>query len=287
MQHRAPTAPYFAALVAALTTAACGGGNGDEHSTPLAIAYGDGARIPDVVVEPTWVDGENKDSEGCAYPGDQHVHVTGVTVLAIDRYDETGKGAQGNFYVQDAYAQTLDDYDPAQAGKPFSFGVTVYAPSFSPPDLRLAEGDVVDMLGGFTEFPGPSSGPFPYCRTLPEMAGTMTFRFEGGGQVEPTVISLDDLRGYEAARRYLGMLVRVENVTIAGQPAESSGRYTATLNMGAGVPAADVVSVSNELFDLKNEGPELEGASFKSITGVVTYFYGFKIAPRSAADFEP
>jgi hypothetical protein len=34
-------------------------------------------------------------------------------------------------------------------------------------------------------------------------------------------------------------------------------------------------------------GPPMPaGATFKSITGVVTYFGGFHIAPRSAADFE-
>ena len=27
-------------------------------------------------------------------------------------------------------------------------------------------------------------------------------------------------------------------------------------------------------------------AMFKSVTGIITYFYGFKIAPRSADDFE-
>jgi hypothetical protein len=43
--------------------------------------------------------------------------------------------------------------------------------------------------------------------------------------------------------------------------------------------------ISNELFDLKNQGPVMEaGTVLKSLTGVVTYFYGFKVAPRSAAD---
>jgi len=281
--YRAPTALL---LVAALTTAACGGGNGDAHSTPLGTAYGDGSRIPDVVREPTWIDPEDEDSESCAYPDDQRVNVTGVTVVAIDRYDETGEGAQGNFYVQDSFAQTLDRYAPPEPGKPLSFGVTVFAPSFSPPDLRLAPGDVVDLLGGFMEFAGPSNGRFPECRTLPEMAGTMTFRFEGGEEVEPTPVTLDDLRGYESARRYLGMLVRLEDVKIAGNPAESGGRYTASINMGAGVPSNDVVKISNELYNLKGEGPQLSGMTFGAVTGVVTYFYGFKIAPRSPADFE-
>jgi hypothetical protein len=57
--------------------------------------------------------------------------------------------------------------------------------------------------------------------------------------------------------------------------------------MGGGFPGDDQVKLSNELFDLKNEGPPLAtGTEFAAVTGVLTYFYGFKIAPRSAADFE-
>ena len=40
------------------------------------------------------------------------------------------------------------------------------------------------------------------------------------------------------------------------------------------------------LYDLKNDGPTLEaGGTFSAVTGVLTYFYGFKIAPRSPDDF--
>jgi hypothetical protein len=275
----------FLLLAASAALAACGGGNGDAPTEPLASMYGDGARIPEVVAEPTWLDPNDPDSESCSYPADRQVYVTGVTVVAIDRFDETDEGAQGNFYIQDTFAQ--EQYEPVAGELPPSFGVTVYAPSFSPPDLRLAAGDVADLLGQITEFPGPSSFPFRFCRTLPELSGTMTFRFEGG-QAGVTTVTLDQLRGYEAARRYLGMLVRVEDVQIAGDPQlDSSNRYTAALNMGAGVPAEDVVKIANELYDLELDGPPLaDGVTFAAVTGVVTYFYGFKIVPRSPADFE-
>jgi hypothetical protein len=50
---------------------------------------------------------------------------------------------------------------------------------------------------------------------------------------------------------------------------------------------SDVPSISNELFDLKALGPPLaKDVTFKAVTGIITYFYGFKIAPRSADDFE-
>ncbi len=54
-----------------------------------------------------------------------------------------------------------------------------------------------------------------------------------------------------------------------------------------GLAPSDIPAVANELYDLKNEGPDLSTAKhFKSITGIVTYFYGFHLDPRSPADFE-
>lgn len=270
-------------LVAAPLVSACGGGNGDSPSAPLANAYGDGSRMPDVVGEATWLDPEDLESTSCSSPPERSVHVTGITVVAIDRYDETNEGAIGNFYVQDTYAQRqLDEQDEPL----HHLGMTVYAPSFSPPDLRLADGDVADVLGNFSEFLGPASGRFGYCRTLPEIGGTMSFRFEGG-HVDPILIDLEELKSYETARPYIGTLVRVEDVATAGEPYESGGRYTVSFNVGAGVPATDVPKISNELFDLKGLGPALpHGTQIRAVTGVLTYFYGFKIAPRSLADFE-
>jgi hypothetical protein len=52
------------------------------------------------------------------------------------------------------------------------------------------------------------------------------------------------------------------------------------------IPADAVPKLSNELYALQ----DLElaaGNTFKSITGVITYFYGFKLAPRSAEDLVP
>ena len=252
------------------------GGTGDEPSEPTSNKLGDGARLHEVLGPATWFDPANEDSEGCASPADRNTYVTGVTVAAIDRFDETGEGQLGNIYVQDTSLEPV----------PFS-GITVFAPSFSPPDLRLAEGDVADILGALTEFLGPSAGKFGECKTLPEISGTMSFRLENGTR-DPVVIDVEELKGYENARKWLGMLVRIENVrTSDAASGEIGDRYTAPLDVGPGVPASDVPSISNELFDLQTEGPPLTAPTeFKSITGVVTYFYGFKVAPRSPADFE-
>jgi hypothetical protein len=268
-------------IVAALTVVvlpACSGtadgGPGDPRATPEASLYGSCPRLPSLQADAPWFDENNTSSAGCAYPVDRQVCLSGVTIVAIDRYDETGDGAVGNYYAEETSLEPVP-----------SSGITVYAPSFNPPDLRLAEGDVTDMLGTFQEFPGPAGSRFEGCRTLPEIGGAMTLRFEGG-EVAPLAIKPLDLVDYESARTFIGMLVRLDNVAIAGDTTLSGGRFTAPLKVeGLDKPleADDVPRLSNELFDLENAGLT-NGSKLKSVTGVVTYFYGFKVAPRRASD---
>jgi hypothetical protein len=93
------------------------------------------------------------------------------------------------------------------------------------------------------------------------------------------------MKSYPALRPYIGMLVRIENVDLTVL-SENDGAIEVPINVGGGIGVSDQVKISNELYDIARSGPALpEGAHFSSITGVVTYFYAFKIAPRSAADF--
>ena len=269
----------LSSAIALMTTALAGcsgtGGTiGDPPSKPAADQNGSGARLSDLIGPAPWVDPLNKDSIDCAYPADKNIHVTGVAITAIDRFDETGTGAVGTFFVQD-----LVDSPP-----PYS-GVDVFSPSFSPPDLRLQVGDQADILGTLQEFPGPTTFIFPRCKTLPEIGGTMTFRSENKNPA-PVTIALEDLKSYDTARQWLGMLVRVENVTIAAK-ASSKGRFTADIDAGGGGLATDIPQIANELYDIEKEGPMMaQGTTFKSVTGIVTFFSQFQLAPRSAADFE-
>lgn len=272
MQHRLSPFHFLVALPLLATACDISSGNGDAPSKPAASVLGTGKRIADVFGEAEWYDDTNKDSYKCDSPADRPVFVTGVTVTAVDRFDEVADGALGNVYVQDTTAEPTE-YQ----------GMTVFAPAFTPPDLRVAPGDVLDLSGVFQEFVGPSGSPFNFCQTLPEIGGTGTFRFEGS-VIKPKKVKLADLTGYENARRYLGMLVTVSNVKIANDPDESNsnlitgGRYTASLGVGA-------PTLSNELYDVKN-GPVTiaKGSEFKSVTGIVTFFFSFHIAPRSPDD---
>lgn len=269
--------PFTLAMLVLGCSGTGDGGTGDPVSVPQPDKLGSGARLSELLGPATWFNENDKFSDNCAPPPDHLVQVSGTTIIALDKFDETGEGANGNLYVQD----TVQD-------PPAFSGVTVFAPSFSPPDLRLAPGDVTDIFGVLQEFLGPgSAGLFGYCKTLPEIGGTMTFRFEAG-PLTPKTIPIEDLKSYATARQWLGMLVRIELVRIATPPTNSSGRYNADIDVGGGIAQPDVPKISNELYDIEAEGPPLmQGATFSAMSGVLTYFYGFKIAPRSPDDFEP
>jgi hypothetical protein len=292
------TSVWIALAVAlAAPLAGCGpggsGGEGDPLAVPAADPYGTGQRLSELanrviidessgmprahVLGPaTWLDAADDMSASCNIPSNEKVRLTGLTLTSIDDYDETGTGATGNLYVQD----TLNDL-------PTYSGITVFSPGFSPPDLRLAPGDVVDIFGFAQEFIGPGLGSqFGFCRTLPEISGSMEFRFEGSG-ILPRVVPASDFADYDKARQWLGMLVTIENVEMLEDPFESSsGRYSVRIDTGdATLMSNDIPSISNELYDMKTLGPALQqGQVAASVTGIVTYFYAFHIAPRSAAD---
>ena len=269
------------AASAALALLGCSGhGNGgpsDPLADPLANEYGPpGDRVSQLVGPAPWYAPSNENSVNCGYPIERQVLVTGGILTAVDRFDETGDGSTGNIYIQDAFSTGI-----------FYSGLTVYNPGFSPPDMRVMPGDVVDVLGVLQEFPGPSAGYFARCVSLPEMGGSMSFRFEQG-EVAPTVIDVRDLTSYPTVRQWMGMLVTIENANLASDGANSSGRYSAQLNVGGGVQLRDVPTVTNELFDLEHAGFTMTaGTTFHSITGIVTYFYGTHVSPRSAADIVP
>ena len=270
---------WLCVLLACGLPAGCSipGGGGDPWSEPNADPYGTGLRITDLTGPATWLQPSNQDSVGCGIPGARQISLSGSTITAIDRFDETGGGAIGNLYLQDAQPPSPPAYS----------GMTVFRPTTSPPDLRVVPGDVVDLFGFFTEFAGPQSSPFPYCRSLPELSGAMSFRFEAAPAV-PHLIAVSELGSYDTARKWLGLLVKVKNVTMSDNPFESSsGRYSIRIDAGKQPPNNDIPSITNELFDLKNGPALVKDQTVKSVTGIVTFFYGVHLSPRNAADIEP
>ncbi len=79
----------------------------------------------------------------------------------------------------------------------------------------------------------------------------------------------------------------------AGATAATNTDASSVVFNPGGIPVSESVAISNELMDVYAEvakkyptTPIAAGSTFKSITGIFTYFYGFKIAPRTIDDIE-
>lgn len=257
-------------------------GDLERLPTPSPQIAGSGRRLTEV----------NDPASPWHPPDGTEVDVTGISVLAVDEYDETGDGASaGNLYAQDL---------PVDGATPPHGGITLFDASFSPPTLRVAPGDVVDVRGTYDEFEGPSSAPFDCLdpkadpttcarATLPEIVGgTVSLRFEFQ-PAEPITIPLSELGSYETGRKWIGILVRVENVKAQSDGYKSpSGRYSVRLDVAGVSDPKKLPTMTNALFDLESSGaPLTTGSSYASVVGVVQYFFNFSVAPRSAADIVP
>jgi hypothetical protein len=106
------------------------------------------------------------------------------------------------------------------------------------------------------------------------------------------VIDVGDLADYAKGRRWLGMLVTVNNITLqADAAADMNNRVAVNLApvTGAGTkcnsPFPKPASLTNELFDLAALDLKA-GTKIKSITGVVGFFCNIHLAPRSKADIQ-
>lgn len=247
-----------------LLLASCSGGTGDPPSVKvLGPPVGDGKRIREVA---------NPDIKDRPGPGSE-VTVTGVTVVAVDTFDETKNGrSRGTIYVQDLGST-----------EPYS-GIGLFAPAFVPGDLRVAAGDVLDLRGEYQENKNIGTAIFPEGQVLPQLARPVAqFRYDFTPP-PPVEIDVKDLLDYSKGRRWIGMLVKVKDVTLDGRLSENNGRVTGFLTAkGTAADDRNRPTVTNELYDLK-AGDAAENQQFASITGVVTYFFNLHVAPRSAAD---
>lgn len=249
---------------------ACDEGKGGDPAIPVdSNAFGHGSTLASLI-DPA-LRGPNVATGG----NDQLVQVTGVRVVHIDTFDETGQGRVGNVYLQDAGV--------APGGYHAVMG---FAPVYSPPSYRAVPGDVIDVSGSFEEYLPPAGQP---QRFLPELVRpTLVARFdEVGGPLQAMPIQLSDLTKYETGRQWLSTLVTLENVQILELELNPTGRARIRLNAGAGLEPSDLPTITNELFDLSNSGLSFEvGQTIRRVTGIVTLFGNFSIAPRSTADIQ-
>lgn len=267
-----PSPRLLLALVPLALATACSSPSGDPHATPNPDPLGGGARIRDITnTNLTTHPKPSPNPVGCLSVNTP-VNVTGAVVLWNDVFDETGDGkSRGSVYVQDVGPQT----PPV----PFS-GIGVFSPSYVPADLRIAPGDVLDMNGPYQEATCIGSARFGMGQVLPQLAKPVgTFRYEYKVP-DPASIDVNDLNDYTKGRQWLGMLVTVHDVTVQGGQVDSSGHRVTYALTTAGSTS---VSMSNELYDLRYDAFPA-GTHFKSVTGIVTWFFNYHVAPRTPQD---
>jgi hypothetical protein len=213
----------------------------------------------------------------------QVVSVSGVRVIAVDNHDETANGrSRGTIYVQDLLPDPKNGYA----------GISLFAPEFIPGNLRVGAGDVLDMRGTFQQNQNIGTAVFAPGATLDQLSRPVaTFRYEDK-PAQPVIIDINDLSDYQKGRRWLNMLVKVENVEIQGAVFESGNAPRVSVPLIPGdnagsceAPFPKVPTLTNELANLNSL--DIRGKTFvKSVTGIVTFFCNLHLSPRSTEDVE-
>ncbi len=253
-------APF--AAVFALSAVACGTRSGGDPPVERdASALGSGQRIRDV--------GDPK-----AKSNGQNVDITAAVTLFADTYDETADGkSRGTIYIQDPDSQA-----------PFS-GLSLFGASFVPADLRVAPGDVMDYSGAYVELDHVGTAKFDPGTFLPQLdrpAGVFRYEYK---LPEPKEIDPLDLNDFTKGRQWMNMLVTIKNCKVYDAPFnDGKGRVTAHITPDLTNRSSAVIS--NELYPLA-DGDVTAGKTYTQITGIVTWFFSFHLAPRSKADIGP
>ena len=251
-----------------LSLAACSSLSGDAPASYTPDPLGSGLRLAQV---------QNPKSPD--YHVNDSASVTSAACTWLDTFDETHDGKSiGTLYLQDVGST-----------EPYA-GIGVYEPNYVPASLTVLPGDVLDVVGPYQESPNVGTAKFDPGTFLPQLYKPVaTFRYEFIPP-PPVVITAQDLYGtdanFAAGRKWLGMLVTINDVVIASGTA-SGGRVTYLMGDAGADGGASItptsVAISNELYNLGSTDFK-PMTHFKSVTGIVTWFYSFHVAPRSAAD---
>jgi len=275
---RAPAFPLLASLAAIV--AGCSSLSGDPPAPYTPSPLGSGLRLSQVQ------DPHSKDYNPCRNPVPSmcgSADVSSIVVTWLDTFDETMDGKSiGTLYLQDV-------------GNPLPYsGIGSYETSFVPASLTPLPGDVLDFSGPYAESGNIGSATFNAGTFLPQFykpVGTFRYEFVPPPPLEITAQDLNEDTSkpdgnFANARQYLQMLVTVKDVIVAGGVSTAGGaghRVTYLVENADGGASSTGVKISNELYNLQaTDFPA--GTHFASVTGIVTWFYSFQIAPRTAAD---
>jgi hypothetical protein len=258
--------PSIAASMAACTLTA------DPPSQPQADPLGNGLRLAQI-----------QDPKSPDYKVNQSATVTSAVCTWLDTYDETMDGkSKGTLYVQDIGSNA-----------PYA-GIDIYEANYVPASLTVLPGDVLDLVGPYQETTKIGNTGFDTGTFLPQLYKPVgTFRYQYPLPATPKVLTAADLWGsdeyFPTARQWMNMLVTLNDVVLA-TGVDLNKRVTYAMgdvgakpgSMGA-ISSAYSVAMSNELFALGATDYQ-PGTHLKSLTGIVTWFFGFQVAPRTRDD---
>jgi hypothetical protein len=276
----------------ALALVACKFGGAEAHDSPgdppadagPPDPLGSGSRIAQVVQHYAQPDSGVPPSS--ASTAGINVDITGAALVTIDDYDETHDGKSiGSVYVQDVNNGPSPPYS----------GIQLYKPTYSPANLLVAPGDVIDMTGLYQNYAYSSFGKNEFYPELSEPIVSFRFVYQAP---PPTVIDPNDISAVVATStdaktfakgvQWSSMLVEVDDVTIIGNYTDSAGRlqlYFKTPTFANGTGENDT-SFANQLFDLDpTASAYATGQTYSKVYGICNYFFSFTISPRSPADF--
>ncbi len=217
-----------------------------------------------------------------AYPEGQPVNIRGVVVSAVDDYDEDMTGRVGTIYAQEFSppGNTTDPLRPCPLTPDRRYrvcAISLFAPTLAPSGYRARVGDIVDIVGGgYDEFDcagvcGTPPQPFDNGRFIPQIARPTA---TNAGVAPPPVPLPATLAAIDQNNEaYMGLLVTVENVVAMGAP-DRRGEIA----LGAG---REGLKLTQQFVAIPGV---INGTRWRRVTGIVTYFYGAKLVPRTLAD---
>jgi hypothetical protein len=256
------------AVLASTVLACAGGGESPDWDDPACVALAlaglpcsSGGGAQQVVTVQQIQQMEDPMDPVCPGTGPRVV-VHNVVLTAVDTYDEDGSGRVGGVWVQDP-------------GGGAQSGVQLYNPVVIPSRTRLVPGDIVDLIGTVDEFVlcNPDGTPMDRNGTLTEIGAGSVQKVGETLPPDPVVIAEAELATLASAEPWEGCLVRLENVTMSGP----YDRYDELTTAGG-------VKVANDLYEIPGVAA---GVHYAALSGVVTYFFGFKLLPRGPQDVEP
>ena len=276
------------ALFAPVISASCGGGvaasSRDGGSPPVDSSGIDAASSPDAGLMGLRIAQVQDPSSPDHDPG-QYPTIASAVVTWLDTFDETGDGKSvGLLYVQDPGSQA-----------PYA-GISIYENRFGPGGHMATPGDVAVGItaGQYLESPNVGTALFAPGTFLPQLLQPLGTYHSTTTVPAPVTLAVADLEEASAGssnpdgnfangRKWIGMLATIHDVTV-GPGVVAGGRVSYLIISGGGANAMSAApSIDNELYDLAaTDFPA--GTTFTSVTGIVTWFFSFHIAPRSKAD---